>query len=695
MPLQSDLRFLSASAGAALLAIEPSMPVPIRTIRAALPKLRELLATVAVIGAMAACKTAGVGGPTGLPSPASGGAGMRPVPSAPAGLPPVPAIKGAPIVAHVQYPADNQLITSRDSNFVLGSVGSGDAHLSINGIEVPLAPNGAFIAWLANPPASASASASEPRYELLVHRGADTVRRSITVRYPVRVVLHATGPVVVDSGSIAPSPRARAKTDELPRARPDEWIRVSIRAAANAQLHLELADGTHRPMVALPRMQASAVLAVGAQRDPIAAQPMPSGEDIGITFATDVPASWLSTAAHVIAIRQNDTARLATGVVQMPKPGERLLGVLRSTTTIGSDTDRVVNARTIPDGTYKWLLLPGTVLEITGRQNGSTRVRLDDALDVWVASDDIVALPEGSALPRRVSGGLRVVPSKDWVDVILPLGERPAFLVEPDGRSMMLTMYGVQLNPEISPILGNDTLVRRISWDQVGSNRTRIAFTLSQPAYGWLSLWDEARRAFVLRIRRVPVILAGSPLMGLTIAVDPGHPPAGATGPTGLYEGDAVLPVGKLLVDMLKARGANAIITRETLGPVGLTERGVFTRRANAHAFVSIHLNALPDGVNPFTANGTSTLFYHQSSEALARPVQSALVKRFGLRDLGVHYQNLAVARPTWYPSVLTEGLFIMMPEQEAAMRDPAFLKRYAEAIVEGLESYFRELGKP
>ena len=144
MPLQSDLRFSSASAGAALLAIEPSMPVPIRTIRAALPKLRELLATVAVIGAMAACKTAGVGGPTGLPSPASGGAGMRPVPSAPAGLPPVPAIKGAPIVAHVQYPADNQLITSRDSNFVLGSVGSGDAHLSINGIEVPLAPNGAY-----------------------------------------------------------------------------------------------------------------------------------------------------------------------------------------------------------------------------------------------------------------------------------------------------------------------------------------------------------------------------------------------------------------------------------------------------------------------------------------------------------------------------------------------------------------------
>ncbi|HSC97658.1 MAG TPA: N-acetylmuramoyl-L-alanine amidase, partial [Casimicrobiaceae bacterium] len=174
----------------------------------------------------------------------------------------------------------------------------------------------------------------------------------------------------------------------------------------------------------------------------------------------------------------------------------------------------------------------------------------------------------------------------------------------------------------------------------------------------------------------------------------PGHPPAGATGPTGLYEGDAVLPVGKLLADLLRAKGAAPVLTRETLGPVGLTERAVASRRVNAHAFVSIHLNALPDGVNPFTANGTSTLFFHQSSEALARPVQAALMARFGLRDLGVHYQNLAVARPTWYPSVLTEGLFVMMPEQEAAMRDPGFQKKYAEAIVEGLEIYFRSLAK-
>lgn len=71
------------------------------------------------------------------------------------GLPAVPTVRGAPIDVRVRYPAENQLITSRDSNFVLGSLGTGDATLSINGQAVPVAPNGAFLAWLPNPPAGA------------------------------------------------------------------------------------------------------------------------------------------------------------------------------------------------------------------------------------------------------------------------------------------------------------------------------------------------------------------------------------------------------------------------------------------------------------------------------------------------------------------------------------------------------------
>lgn len=642
-------------------------------------RTRGSIRAAALFGVFATITACRASTPSPISTAAPVARAVSPMPLAPTGLPPVPRISGAPLVPAVQYPAENQLVTSRDSNFVLGSVGSGDALLSINGISVPLASNGAFIAWLANPASSA--------YELVVRRGADSVRKVVKVRYPVRRTIPAAGKLLVDSLSVTPAPRLRAL--------PDEWIRVTARAAANARVEVALANGERRPMVAVARVQQSALMATGAVRDPIAADLTPSGDDIGITFGTEVRASALSKAAAIVVMRGADSARLPVPVVEVADPAVRTVGILRSMNAVGSDTDRVVHARTVPEGTYKWLLLPGTALEITGRSGGSTRVRLDETLDVWVANDDIVALPAGSPLPRRVTGGLRVTPADEWVDVGITLGERPAFLVEPDGRTLTLTLYGVQANPEISPILGNDTLVRRISWDQVGSDRVRVTFTLSQPVYGWLSLWDESRRAFVLRIRRVPTIDITHPLSGLRIVVDPGHPPAGATGPTGLYEGDAVFPVGQILMELLRARGATPITTRESLAAVGLTERGVTARRVNAHAFVSIHLNALPDGVNPFTANGTSTLFFNQSSEVLARPVQRALMARFGLRDLGVHYQNLAVARPSWYPGVLTEGLFLMMPEQEAAMRDAGFQRKYAEAILEGLEAYFRELGRP
>ena len=39
-------------------------------------------------------------------------------------------------------------------------------------------------------------------------------------------------------------------------------------------------------------------------------------------------------------------------------------------------------------------------------------------------------------------------------------------------------------------------------------------------------------------------------------------------------------------------------------------------------------------------------------------------------------------------PAALTEGAFMMIPELEAALRDPDFLDAYAEGIVEGLRAF-------
>ena len=591
----------------------------------------------------------------------------------------VPVVNRAPIILRVQYPSENQTIASRDSNFILGSVGSGDAKLSINGYPVDVAANGAYIGWLPNPPAA------NPVYDLLVTRGTDTVRRALHIKYPARLILPATGKLRVDTGSVTPAGR--------PRVRPDEMMRVSVRAPLNASVWLQL-DSARLPMFAAQIVGANVSRMARGQSTLLTDVIVPSTEDAGGLFVTEISAQKLNGKSRVIIGRAADTVRLNIAQPILVDPSARAVGVLRAAAAFESDTDRVVIGRPTPEGTYKWLLMPGTIVELTGKQGQFTRVRLDSGLEVWVENADVVQLPEGTPVPRRVTGGFRVIPSKQWSDVIIPTGDRPPFIVEPDGDKLIVTLYGSTASPDISPILGNDTLVRQISWDQVASDRVRIELRLSQPVYGWLSQWDENRRAMVIRIRRIPAINRERPLQGMVIAVDPGHPPAGSTGPTGLFEGDAVLPVGELVAQLLTEKGAIPIMTRVSKGPVGLTERTVTSRRANANAFVSIHLNAFGDGTNPFTNNGTSTLFFHQTGEPLARPVQRELMKRLGLRDLGVHYQNLAVARPTWYPAVLTEGAFVIIPEQEAALRNSAFQKLYAEGIVAGLEAYFRALGQ-
>jgi N-acetylmuramoyl-L-alanine amidase len=156
----------------------------------------------------------------------------------------------------------------------------------------------------------------------------------------------------------------------------------------------------------------------------------------------------------------------------------------------------------------------------------------------------------------------------------------------------------------------------------------------------------------------------------------------------------ASLAVAERVKTYLETRGAQVVMTRTAPGAVALGDRPIVARRANAHAFVSIHLNAFPDGVNPFNNNGSGAYYFNAWSEPLARGVLRGMLRHMGLRDLGINYDNLAVLRPTWMPSVLCEGAFLMLPDQEAAMRTPEFQDAYALGVVEGLESYFGAMAK-
>jgi len=273
-------------------------------------------------------------------------------------------------------------------------------------------------------------------------------------------------------------------------------------------------------------------------------------------------------------------------------------------------------------------------------------------------------------------------------------GPPPPYLVEETDRTISLLLYGVTGAPVVSMMAEpNDPYFNSISSSTPEQSRVRYTINLNRAPYGYLALWQNG--ALTFRVRRPPRIAdAAAPLRGLTITVDPGHPPAGATGPTGLYEADAVLQVGFKVRDLLAQRGVNVVMTRIGPEPVDLGLRPIISRRANASAFVSIHLNAFPDGVNPFVNNGSLTLYFWPHSIPLGMATQAALLTELGLRDNGTKFQNLAVARGTWMPSILTEGAFVIMPDQEAALRNPTYQEAYATAIVRGLETYFASLAQ-
>ena len=72
----------------------------------------------------------------------------------------------------------------------------------------------------------------------------------------------------------------------------------------------------------------------------------------------------------------------------------------------------------------------------------------------------------------------------------------------------------------------------------------------------------------------------------------------------------------------------------------------------------------------------------------LARRLQLELVSDLGTRDLGISRADLALVRPSWMPAVLSETLFMMIPEHEAALRDPSVRRRIAAAHVRALDAF-------
>ncbi len=646
--------------------------------------------------------------------------GCGPRPTEVAGPPPVPERAG-PLRIDVVYPPSGSLITARDSNFIFGSAGNGNAQLTINGTRVPVHPNGAFIAWL---PVPALAADPVARYELVASLGSDERRLTHTVRLLPSAMALAADSAEVDAASLSPRGAWWAGRGEA--------IPLRLRASPGAHVRLLLPDGGSIPMVEVSSETGSAaadwifgqvpsgperVVSSGIYEGVLSAD-APLGRGVAhpglppvpaipggvapycmLPLAADLEASGDTVAgrpeeqtppgcAVVEAVVTGDTARVPFPLDLWIMDGAAPVVVLRNEPS-GAGHDRYVVGRAAPGATTLWMWADGVTARVTGRRDGWIRIFLDQRTEAWVSLDELVSLRRSSRPARVPVGTVRFDGRPDYLAVRVSVEHALPYLVRIDDRRVTLVLYGAYSNTDWLRYGPADPFLRAARWEQVSSDRYELHIDLAERPWGYRVRYDGG--ALQLDVRKPPHLDPQRPLSGVAIAIDAGHPPGGATGPTRLAEADANLGVAYRLKRLLEREGARVIMTRTDRSSVRIYDRTDYAELMDADILVSIHNNALPDGVNPFVNHGTSVYYFQPHSLDLAHSLQRNLLDSLGLADLGFGRASLALARPSWLPAALTEGAFMMIPEQEAGLRNPGYSEAYARGVLEGLREFLKE----
>ncbi|MDD2999012.1 MAG: N-acetylmuramoyl-L-alanine amidase [Candidatus Riflebacteria bacterium] len=183
------------------------------------------------------------------------------------------------------------------------------------------------------------------------------------------------------------------------------------------------------------------------------------------------------------------------------------------------------------------------------------------------------------------------------------------------------------------------------------------------------------------------------PLKGISIMLDPGHggTDPGAVGPTGLKESAVNLRVARYLRDLLRADGADVMMTREGDTSLSLGERVILADKHRPDLFVSIHHNA---SLKPVLKN-RGEIYYnaidHGLSRIVGRNMTDELIK-LGFGDESIIVPaGFFVLRNNPSSSILTEGSYISIPAVEKGLKTGKALTNQAEALRRAIKESFKD----
>jgi N-acetylmuramoyl-L-alanine amidase len=597
---------------------------------------------------------------------------------------------------NVIYPKQNSTIGAVDSTFILGSV-IPETQLIINGTIVPVHKEGGFIAFLPIKPG-------------LFHFNITAINNSDTtfLKWPVNV----------------PEPKRSFSYDSL---RITDWIdsafSVAVTGGDRLNIDFQATPGCGAyfsipgcidsvPMAELsPKIQpywGESVFGLGAVPESLKITGYYSGfHKIGNEGLPDSSRVCYHLRAPDFSeimgeLLQTDAARFDFNRLSLLKFGG--LEIIDSSdyfVQINPDdfprtvefTDSVRIIRVGPQRGYLTIFQPEGVKALAlGKEGSWVKLKLSETQCGWVPEHAVKFLEPGYPPPVSYLKVIRTYSFDDRMIIEFPLADRHPFRIEEeDSHTILVYLYGVISETDWIRYDFKDTDLEIAAWSQPEPELYCLRLGFNRPIWGYDAYYES--HMLKLQINKTPQDI--EKLKHKIIIIDPGHSPdPGAIGPTGFKESEANLAISLALRRELEKRGANVIITREDTSALPLYDRPKIARAADADLFISIHNNALPDGVNPFLNNGTSSYYYHPHSIKLARAIHGEMLKETDLADYGLYHGNLAVNRPTQYPAVLVECTFIILPEEEARLKTEKFQKKLARAIRKGIEKFLKEFDR-
>jgi N-acetylmuramoyl-L-alanine amidase len=577
----------------------------------------------------------------------------------------------------VIYPKEGAQIGASDSTFIFGSV-TPESQLVINGFKVKVYPNGAFLAFL---PLKSAESPAEGGgnfvFELIASNQVGISTKRVEVKVPEPIFSVPEDSFCIVKGSISP------KKDMILTA--GDVLEVSFRGTPNCQASFSI-----KGLIAdIPMTEAPPKPQLYWGRELFGKGLVPEKSLLKGVY----------TGSYIIkGTVKVDSARIVFKLAK--KSGGKTATITDSSQSRISirqdETPQIVEfigssiiARSGPKLGYLLLYQPPGIKAVaTGKVGEWVRLKLAEGENVWVHQDSIKYLPLGTPIPKSFLTAMRTQTDDEKTQLRIFLQEKLPFRVEQQlsPPALFLTIYGVTSNTDWIRYDLEDKVIREIQWAQPQKEVYQLKVYLNlEQQWGYDVFYEGS--ALILEIKDQPKLKRK--LEGLRIALDPGHcPDPGAVGPTGLEEKVVNLEIAYELKKILEKNDAEVILTRSGMDSLALYDRPRIAIEEKCDILISVHNNALPDGINPFYNNGTSTYYYHPQAFALAKGIQKELVDKLELPDYGIYYGNLVLTRPSQLLAVLVECAFMMIPEQEELLRTEKFQKKCAQAICDGILNF-------